>query len=260
MFNQKDIVICIRSEHHADKLSVNKQYEVLQYNSGMEEIKLIDDRGKETWWFADRFQLDDTPYREGDIVRCIKGTISSKSLHAGVLYTVIGYSKSCDEIRMKDSMGDLCWWAAYRFEKVTKDNMTKENLRYMEMQKFYLELVKLKKGDRVLVTAKAVSCQQGWYCIWHDELDKFVGQYAYINSVSEYGINLSLDKAKGDSYNFPYFVVDKAPKELPASIELPSGEYNVTFYEDGDISVGCQSIPYDTLKAIYETATSTLEP
>jgi hypothetical protein len=193
-------------------------------------------------------------FKVGDTVKCIRGTVTSKTLIEGNLYVIIDISNSRNEVQIVGEEGVKLWWYNDRFELYTKDMDKKQ--QYLELQKKFLELTKLKVGDKVIVTNTAKPYQHGWSSLWHEGLNNFVGKTSTITDINGYGIQLQMGCS---SYNFPYFVIEKLEYELPKPIKLPSNEYVVEFEYEGDIKVGCQSIDYNTLKAIYDTATTVME-
>lgn len=132
--------------------------------------------------------------------------------------------------------------------------ITKHEL-YNKLQKAFIDLTDLRIGNKVMVNATAKSQQFGWGSTWHDRLDKFVGRVSTVEDIDKFGILLNYEDS---IYYFPYFVIELVNYEFPAPIDLPSNEYNVKFTESG-IEVGCQKIPYNLLKTIYETATKVNE-
>lgn len=193
-------------------------------------------------------------FKVGDTVKCIRGTVTSKTLIEGNLYVIKAISSFNNEVIVVGQDDVTLWWDRNRFELYTKYMDKKQ--QYLELQKKFLEITGLKIGDKVIVTNTAESFQQGWDCMWHSGLNPFVGKISTIVDVNKFGIQLQLDESY---YNFPYFVIEKTEYELPIPIKLPSNEYEVEFDYGGDIKVGCQSIDYNTLKAIYDTATTVME-
>jgi hypothetical protein len=65
--------------------------------------------------------------------------------------------------------------------------------------------------------------------------------------------DVGLHKGNGETYYFPFFVLNKVFPKLPDNIKI-SSDYEVVFKHDKSIEVGCQTIPFELLEKIYETA------
>lgn len=128
--------------------------------------------------------------------------------------------------------------------------MTKE--KYSQAQEAFIDLTELTVGSKVKILRKAKSYEHGWDQMWYDAImDKRIGNTLSITNIHPFkGIQL-------DSWNYPFFVLEviSNPKKLPDPIPLNSNnDYRAFFNENGDIEVGCQTISFDTLKKIYDTA------
>ena len=126
---------------------------------------------------------------------------------------------------------------------------------YQTAAKAYFELTGLKVGSKVRVTHKVKDRAHGWPNSWAGKMDNFIGkeytvEHLILNQVSLY------DKATYNSYNFPFFVLEVITDGLPKNI--PVGDYEAKFNVDKSIVINGVRIPFETLKAIYETAKGTV--
>lgn len=256
MFKKDDQILCVEAPP-SRLITLGNSYTVSK-DQDNDEVCVFDNNGKESWWFASRFKHD-LPFKEGDTVICIKPTEASNSLVKDRCYKVVDYKHQTKELCVENSLGILTWWNSERFTLTNEIIMNKEQENYMAMQAMFVSFNDFKVGDKVTILSKATSFQQGWYCMWHEGLDSLVGTDGKIEEIGQYGIRVRSLSEPTKGFNFPYFVLTKAIYKLPEKLRLPSGDYDVRFLEDGEIQVGCQSIPYDVLKNIYDTATSVVE-
>lgn len=81
----------------------------------------------------------------------------------------------------------------------------------------YLEKQKacgLKVGDKVKVLRKAEDDENGWEAWWLPEMDNFIGNtFEIIDECKAEGFVL-IDNYTKENFSFPYFVLEKAEKEI----------------------------------------------
>ena len=115
----------------------------------------------------------------------------------------------------------------------------------------------IKEGDTVKVLRAAKSQEMGWDDSWMSSMNTCIGKEFEVTKISRDG-EFYLD---GEAW-FPFFVLEKTKdgNSLPESIPLNDDEeYFAEFRKDGNISIGCQNISWETVKKIYEAAKSTRE-
>ena len=79
-------------------------------------------------------------------------------------------------------------------------------MNYIKEQEKWIKENNIKIGDKVIVTRKAESYENGWNDPWIGEMDEFIGKECEIIKYL-YSISIEYKKFK---YNFPYFVLKKA--------------------------------------------------
>jgi hypothetical protein len=114
------------------------------------------------------------------------------------------------------------------------------------------------RGDTVKVLRKASRREMGWDNSWSDRMDAFVGKECEVRSYSEMTGFVLFCGEFDVGYGFPFFVLEKIKPVLPASFKLNS-DYKVEFEEGGVIKFGCQTVDFETIEKIYETAKSVRE-
>lgn len=68
-------------------------------------------------------------------------------------------------------------------------------------------LCDLKVGDKVRISRKADTFEEGWGAVWRPEMDTCVGKTGHIMLDGEsFGFRVS---EGGEGYLFPYFVLEK---------------------------------------------------
>lgn len=118
--------------------------------------------------------------------------------------------------------------------------------KYKKAQDAWVEMVNLKVGDEVEICRDASYHEYGWPNSWEPEMDEFIETSGKVKSIDYNGIFIG-------SWGYPFFVLEKTKKKLPDNIKI-SDQYAVEFKEDKSIRVGCQSIPFELLEKIYNTA------
>lgn len=129
--------------------------------------------------------------------------------------------------------------------------MTSE--KYLDAQKAWIRMVDLKVGDLVEVCRAADSREFGWCNSWVKEMDEAIDPENFAIVVGFRGTAGILLNFGGRPFSFPFFVLEKVVDKLPENIKI-SDSYSVKFKEDKSIEVGCQTIPFELLEKIYETA------
>lgn len=131
-------------------------------------------------------------------------------------------------------------------------NKDKEQ-HYLNGQAMFIEEHNLKIGNKVRVLRKAVNYELGWPTVWSDKMDKQVGAELTIKQFEDmygktHGIRLN------DDFWYPYFVLEKVI--IPPVVMTLTSDYDATILEDGTVEVGCQTIPFEVLKSVFECANS----
>lgn len=70
----------------------------------------------------------------------------------------------------------------------------------------------LKVGDWVRVTRKAESREAGWNNPWVSDMDVSIGSLGEVQGFSEWGISVYFKTPIINTWNFPYFVLEKTAK------------------------------------------------
>lgn len=114
----------------------------------------------------------------------------------------------------------------------------------------------LKVGDWVRVTRRAESREAGWNNPWISDMDVSIGSLGEVQGFSEWGISVYFKTPIINTWNFPYFVLEKAEK--PAHEFKPFDRvlvrdnnhcrWTIDFYSY--YIKGCQ-FPYKTLAGGY---------
>jgi len=105
---------------------------------------------------------------------------------------------------------------------------------YIDRQKEWVDAMKLKKGDKLLVTRKPEYSElMEWGGVWTDELSDLIGKRGRVveKVVSEKGILLLSTESDNWLEYFPYFVLEKESldylekqKEWAFSVDLKKGD------------------------------------
>lgn len=91
----------------------------------------------------------------------------------------------------------------------------KKELSYTERQAKWLADNGIKVGDKVRVTRKAESLEDGWETVWNPDMDEAVGKIGTVSyippSFRECGIEVDVPDV--GAFMYPYFVLEKAEPE-----------------------------------------------
>lgn len=89
---------------------------------------------------------------------------------------------------------------------------------YARKQKEWIKKNNIKVGDKVKITKKVNSLEDGWGCHWNGEMNSAVGKCGKIISIDDEeearntGILIIVDGY--DEYWYPYFILEKVEKEF----------------------------------------------
>ena len=133
------------------------------------------------------------------------------------------------EYYFSDSPKECLWRAnggmtAYKLEKVVYENrpfvgddmyyiciLRKKEPTYTERQAEWIADNGIKRGDRVRVTRKANSYEQGWDNLWIQRMDEAVGKvgtvYNLVSCFKEGGIEVNVPES--GCFSYPYFCLEK---------------------------------------------------
>lgn len=91
----------------------------------------------------------------------------------------------------------------------------KKETSYAERQTKWIADNNVKKGDRVRVTRKAQSCEDGWQTLWNLDMDEAVGKVGTVCHISanfrECGIEVDVPDV--GEFLYPYFVLEKVEQK-----------------------------------------------
>ena len=121
---------------------------------------------------------------------------------------------------------------------------------YQELQKMMIAAMGLKVGDRVEITRTSKKGEMGWPCHWPSTMNEFVGHISEIDSFDSDGEGVLIKETRG--YVFPIFVLRKVVNS-DVTIALTS-DYDAVIDHNGITKVGCQTIPFEKLKEVYDAA------
>jgi hypothetical protein len=131
--------------------------------------------------------------------------------------------------------------------------MTEKQKQYVAAEQQFIKMTNLKVGSKVRVTNIAKDNQHGWNNIWDEDMTEYVnkGKEHVVMSLNKSGRGISLGE-----FSFPFFTLEV----MDETIIKVSDDYDAIINQDGSIQVGCQTIQYKDLKAVYEAATKNYKP
>ena len=83
-------------------------------------------------------------------------------------------------------------------------------MTYKERQAQWIKDNEIEVGSRVKVMRTAETYQDGWGTSWEKNMDELVGQEGEVSGVDFYTLGISVRFESGDSWYFPFFVLEPA--------------------------------------------------
>ena len=106
-------------------------------------------------------------------------------------------------------------------------------------------------GDTVRVLRTAKARELGWEDGWVDEMDKAVGNTAEVVSVDYRGFSLRMPN--GQTYSFPFYVLENITNLGSLEIKDITEEYSAIVAKDGKTAkIGCQTTQFNKVEQLYK--------